>query len=93
VSSNQTPKPVGFDAAWLGRLNVTEINVKKHMIGSKALRMTFLVTGLVIWLGIWLTGFSAAHWVLYIPAIALVFAGTTGICPGLITSKMLLKES
>jgi len=67
--------------------------MSKHMIDSKALRLTFFITGLIIWLGVWLTGFSAAHWVLYIPAIALVFAGGTGICPGLILNKMLLKES
>jgi hypothetical protein len=67
--------------------------MKKYMIGSKALRMTFLMLGLVIWLGIWLTGFNAVHWVLYFPAVFVTFAGVTGICPGLIVNKILLGES
>lgn len=67
--------------------------MKNFMIDSKALRMTFLVTGLVIWLGIWLTGFGAAHWLLYVPAAFLTFAGATGICPGLIINKKLLREN
>jgi uncharacterized membrane protein len=66
--------------------------MKIHKIDSKALRMTFLITGLVIWLGIWLTGFGVAHWVLYLPAVFLVFAGITGICPGLIINRKILGE-
>jgi hypothetical protein len=49
-----------------------------------ALRVLFLVIAAVILLGIWLTGFGVAHWVLYLPAAFLAFAGITGICPGLI---------
>ncbi len=66
--------------------------MKKNMIESKALRMTFLFMSAVIWLGLWLTGFSVVHWLLFIPAIFLAFAGITGICPGLIISKMLFHE-
>ena len=47
-----------------------------------AIRMLFLFMAAFILLGIWLTGFSVAHWVLYIPVAALIFAGITGICPG-----------
>ena len=47
-----------------------------------AIRMLFLMIAGLILLGIWLTGFGVAHWVLYIPAAALIFAGVTGICPG-----------
>jgi hypothetical protein len=47
-----------------------------------AIRMLFLMLAALILLGIWLTGFSVVHWVLYIPVAALVFAGITGICPG-----------
>ena len=47
-----------------------------------AIRMLFLFMAAFILLGIWLTGFSVVHWVLYIPVAALVFAGVTGICPG-----------
>jgi hypothetical protein len=45
--------------------------------------MLFLSIAATILTGIWLTGFGAAHWLLYIPVILLTFAGLTGICPGL----------
>ncbi len=54
-----------------------------------AQRMLFLTVGLTIALGIWLTGIERAHWVLYIPAVFLAFAGITGICPGLIILRKL----
>lgn len=47
-----------------------------------AIRGLFLVVAATIFLGIWLTGFSVVHWLLYFPAFALMFAGATGICPG-----------
>lgn len=47
-----------------------------------AMRMLFFTMAALIMLGIWLTGFSVVHWVLYLPVAALVFAGITGICPG-----------
>lgn len=49
-----------------------------------ALRMLFLSVAGVIALGIWLTGFDKAHWLLYVPVAFLSFAGISGICPGLI---------
>ena len=39
--------------------------MNKYMIGSKALRMTFIVIGLFISLGIWLTGIDLVHWILF----------------------------
>ena len=48
---------------------------------SKQMRIWFAVFGILIWLGIYLTGFSIIHWLLYIPAVMLIFAATTGICP------------
>ena len=65
--------------------------MKDLMIG-KAMRFFFLGAGLVIWLGIFLTGFNVVHWVSYLPAIFFIFAAVTGICPGIIISKMLFKE-
>ncbi len=65
----------------------------KYTIDSKALRMTFIIIGILIFLGIWLTGFDTAHWLLYLPAAFLTFAGITGICPSLIINKMLFRES
>lgn len=63
-----------------------------HFRSSPAARLFFLIVSLTIWLGIWLTGFDVAHWVLYIPAIFLSFAAVTGFCPGMIITRTLLKE-
>ena len=49
-----------------------------------AQRVHFISVALIVFIGIWLTGFDKVHWFLYIPVIALTFAGITGICPGLI---------
>lgn len=54
-----------------------------------AIRVLFLSTAGLILLGIWLTGFGVVHWVLYVPVIALAFAGATGICPGYMLFKRL----
>lgn len=58
-----------------------------------AMRMLFLTLAALIFFGIWLTGFNVVHWVLYLPVIALVFAGVTGICPGyMLFRKLGFKE-
>lgn len=54
-----------------------------------AQRMLFLFMAVLISLGIWLTGFDKVHWLLYVPPVFLVFAGITGVCPGLIIFKKL----
>lgn len=59
---------------------------------SAAMRFFFLVVGSVILLGIWLTGFNVVHWLLFLPVVFLYFAAVTGICPGLIFSRMLFPE-
>ncbi|MCW5586320.1 MAG: hypothetical protein KIS75_09320 [Chromatiales bacterium] len=59
---------------------------------SKPMRLFFAVSGTIIWLGIWLTGFSVVHWLLYVPAVFFAIAVITGICPGLIVSKMLMRS-
>lgn len=48
-----------------------------------SMRAFFLFLAAVIWLGIWLTGFGVVHWVSYVPAVVLVVAAITGICPGM----------
>jgi len=53
---------------------------------SSAMRFFFFVIGSVILLGIWLTGFHLAHWLLYVPVVFFYTATVTGICPGLIIS-------
>ena len=56
---------------------------------SAAMRFFFFVIGSVILLGIWLTGFGAAHWLLYVPVVFFYLATVTGICPGLNFANML----
>ena len=48
-----------------------------------AIRMQFFTLALVILVGIWLTGLDQVHWFSWVPVVLLVFAGVTGICPGL----------
>lgn len=54
-----------------------------------AQRMLFFTVAALLFGGIWLTGWSQVHWLLYLPAGMLVFAGLTGICPGLMLYKKL----
>jgi len=54
---------------------------------SSALRAQFLSVAAIVFIGIYLTGFDKVHWLLYVPVIALTFAGITGICPELIFWK------
>ena len=65
--------------------------MQKYIIG-KSMRFFFFFSGTVIWGGIWLTGFSVVHWLLYIPAVFFYFAAITGICPGLIFSRLVFGE-
>lgn len=53
------------------------------------MRFFLIVISTMIWLGIWLTGFGVVHWVLYIPAVFLLSAAITGICPGIMLSNKL----
>jgi hypothetical protein len=65
--------------------------MKNHLI-APALRLFFFGSGTVIWIGIWLTGFATVHWLLYFPAVFFYFAAISGICPGIIISKIALPE-
>lgn len=56
---------------------------------ESSMKAFFLFVGGILWLGIWLTGFETAHWVLYLPATFFVFSAVTGICPGIIFFKEL----
>ncbi|MHB1942825.1 MAG: hypothetical protein ACYCP0_07195 [Acidiferrobacteraceae bacterium] len=59
---------------------------------SSAMRVFFLFAASVLWLGIWLTGFSVVSWVLYVPPSFFSFAAVTGICPGLILARLVFPE-
>ncbi len=52
-----------------------------------AQRMLFLTVAALLFGGIGLTGWDKVHWFLYLPSAMLVFAGVTGICPGLMLYK------
>ena len=54
-----------------------------------AQRMLFLIMSVLISGGIYLSGYQSVHWLLYVPAAALLFAAISGICPGLILLKKL----
>ena len=54
-----------------------------------AQRMVFLILATVILTGISLTGFTQAHWLLYVPVAGLLFAAITGICIGIALLKKL----
>ena len=51
---------------------------------SSALRAQFISIALIVFIGIWLTGFDKVYWFLYVPVIVLTFVGITGIRLGLI---------
>ena len=59
------------------------------MKASKSMRIWFALVGIILWVGIYLTGFSTVSWVLYLPAAGFVFGAITGICLSLtVISKM-----
>jgi hypothetical protein len=57
-----------------------------------AMKVFFLIAGLTLWLGIWLTGFDIVHWIFYLPATFFIIASITGICPGMMISKQLFRN-
>lgn len=59
------------------------------MKASKSMRIWFAFVAIILWGGIYLTGFSNVHWLLYIPAVGFMFAAITGLCLSLTAiSKM-----
>jgi len=47
---------------------------------SKSMRIWFAFVGIILWTGIYLTGFSNVNWLLYLPAAGFIFSAITGIC-------------
>jgi len=59
------------------------------MKASKSIRIWFAFVGVLLWTGIYLSGSSNVHWLLYLPAAGFVFAAVTGLCLSLTAvSKM-----
>ncbi len=57
-----------------------------------ATKAFFLFMGLLLWAGIWLSGFENVHWLMYLPATFFLISAVTGICPGLIFFKEVFRE-
>lgn len=49
-------------------------------IAPKSMRVWFAFVGVVIWTGIFLTGFSTVHGFAYVLDVSFVFSAITGIC-------------
>jgi len=64
----------------------------QYFKASPAVRLFLFFVGSVIWGGIALSGFYEVHWLLYVPATFFIFAAVSGFCPGLIISRMLMRE-
>ena len=63
------------------------------MRASTSMRVWFTLVGIILWAGIYFTGFSTVNWLLYVPAAGFTFSAITGICPSLIAvSKMFRRE-
>lgn len=67
--------------------------MKKLLFVGVQMRVFFLIMASIMWLGIWLTGYTTVHWVLYLPPAFLTFAAITGICPGMFITRMMFKNS
>lgn len=59
---------------------------------NTSLRAFYLFAATTIWLGVWLTGFSVASWVFYVPGTTFLFAAFTGYCPSLIAFKKVFSQ-
>ena len=71
-----------------GYISQPVINIQRKvpsMKSSMPMRIWFAFFGIVIFAGIYLTGFSNVHWLLYVPAAGMIFAAITGFCPSQIT--------
>lgn len=58
------------------------------MKAPKSMRIWFVIMAVILWTGIYLSGFSRVSWLLYLPAAGFVFAAITGICPSWQLFKM-----
>jgi hypothetical protein len=57
---------------------------------SSEMRLWFTGPMLMLWIGIYLTGFSVVHWLIYLPAFMSIFALSTGLCPGMFLIRTIL---
>ncbi len=50
---------------------------------SKEMQRWFAGPMIMLWLGIYFTGFDKVNFLIYIPAVMSLFSFTTGLCPGM----------
>jgi len=62
----------------------------KMFVAPPWMRLFLFLGAALLWIGIWHTGFGAASWILYLPAVMFLFAAATGICPSAIVSRAIL---
>jgi hypothetical protein len=63
--------------------------VEKLKINTE-MRIWFIGPILMLWGGIFFTGFEVVYWLVYIPATFALFAFLTGLCPGMLLIRTLL---
>ncbi len=56
---------------------------------SKEMQRWFIGPLLMLWLGIYFTGFEVVNVLIYIPAVMSVFAFVTGLCPGMMLIRVM----
>ena len=59
---------------------------------SLEMRLWFIGPMLMLWGGLYLTGFSEVHWLIYVPAVMSVFALISGKCPGMFLIRVILEK-
>lgn len=57
---------------------------------STEMRVWFIGPILMLWIGIYLSGFDVVHWLIYVPATFALFAFLTGLCPGMLLIRSVL---
>ena len=64
--------------------------IEKFKISTE-MRIWFLGPILMLWIGIYLTGFDVVHWLIYVPSTFALFAFVTGLCPGMFLIRNILE--
>ena len=68
------------------------MNMLREMKISKEMRGWLVGPMIMLWTGIYLTGFDRVSLLLYLPAFLSIFASATGICPGIMLIRRALAK-
>ena len=61
--------------------------LEKMRIG-RTMQLWFAGPVVMLWLGIYLTGFEQVSFLIYLPAVMSLFAFLTGLCPGMMLVRL-----